>query len=176
MNRENIIKWASYDLLSRYLNIPRQTVKKRFNNHAIKKDINNPHDVARYLDTKLYNRWWVYKITNTKNWLMYIWQSHNIVSRRDSHRSLLKSKKHWNRNMQEDYNLYWLDAFEYSVICFEQDKNKREEIELKTIQWYWYSNLYNYTNMVELYKLFTKPEIDKITDNIDKVKQFLSNI
>lgn len=176
MNRENIIKWASYDLLSRYLNIPKQTIKKWFNNHTTKKDISNPHDVARYLDLKLYNRWWVYKITNKINWLMYIWQSCNIASRWDSHKISLKSNKHTNKKMQEDYNLFWFEAFEYSIVCFEQDKNIREEMELKTIQWYWYSKLYNYTNMVELYKLFTKEEIDKIADNTDKIKYFLSTI
>ena len=58
----------------------------------------------------------VYKIENTKTGQVYIGQSTQYKQRWGSHRHHLRYNKHDNSKLQEDYDKYGLDVFEFEVI------------------------------------------------------------
>ena len=58
----------------------------------------------------------VYRIQNTETGQVYIGQSTAYNQRWNSHKSLLRRNKHRNPKLQEDYNKYGLDAFEFDII------------------------------------------------------------
>lgn len=57
----------------------------------------------------------IYKITNTINNKIYIGQSKDIEHRIEQHLNLLQKKKHENKLMQKDYNLFSA-AFIFEVL------------------------------------------------------------
>ena len=58
----------------------------------------------------------VYKIENTKTGQVYIGQSTGYKQRWYEHKSKLRYNKHNNPKLQEDYDKYGLDAFEFKII------------------------------------------------------------
>jgi len=58
----------------------------------------------------------IYKITNKQTGVFYIGCSTQIKTRWGKHRRELKQDKHRNRLLQEAYNEYGLDAFEFEII------------------------------------------------------------
>tara|TARA_R110002020_G_C15944375_1_gene744990 strand:- start:33 stop:641 length:609 start_codon:yes stop_codon:yes gene_type:complete len=58
----------------------------------------------------------VYKIENTETGQVYIGQSTQYKSRWYSHRYQLRRNKHNNHKLQEDYDKYGLDVFEFKII------------------------------------------------------------
>ena len=58
----------------------------------------------------------IYKITNKKTGVFYIGCSTQIPNRLQTHKRTLKKNKHDNKLLQEAYNEYGLDAFEFEVI------------------------------------------------------------
>jgi hypothetical protein len=58
----------------------------------------------------------VYKIENTKTGQVYIGQSTGYKSRWNGHKSKLHRNKHKNPKLQEDYDKYGLDVFEFKII------------------------------------------------------------
>jgi group I intron endonuclease len=58
----------------------------------------------------------IYYIKNTLNNNMYIGQSVNIKTRFCAHRSSLKNNKHYNEKLQEDFNKYGIDIFEFGIL------------------------------------------------------------
>lgn len=57
----------------------------------------------------------IYKITNTYNGKVYIGQSQDIEKRIEQHLTALQKKKHENKLMQKDYNMF-SSAFSFEVL------------------------------------------------------------
>jgi len=90
----------------------------------------------------------VYKIENTKTGQVYIGQSTMYKDRLIQHKSKLRCNKHPVPKLQEDYNKYGLDAFEFDIIKeFPPDTTSdvllKEEIKMITEYNQRGENLYN---------------------------------
>ena len=90
----------------------------------------------------------VYKIENTETGQVYIGQSTAYQHRWNSHKSKLRLNKHRNPKLQEDYNKYGLDAFEFKIIKefpsdITSDVLLKEEIKMITEYNQRGENLYN---------------------------------
>lgn len=83
----------------------------------------------------------IYKFTNLKLDKYYIGQSVDLKNRYLSHINLLRTNKHNNSVLQNDYNLYGEKSFEFEVLEFVDEENlsKQEDFWIKQ-----YTNLYNY--------------------------------
>ena len=75
----------------------------------------------------------IYKIENLINKKVYIGQSVDINTRFRSHKSELKRKNHSNRHIQNSYDKYGLEGFNFSIleIC---DANELDNLEIKWIK------------------------------------------
>ena len=58
----------------------------------------------------------VYIIQNNVNKKVYVGSSVAAKYRINGHKSLLRRNKHYNRYLQDDYNKYGLEAFEFTVV------------------------------------------------------------
>ena len=92
----------------------------------------------------------IYKITNLDNGKMYIGQSLDIQHRWSEHRSELNHNKHDNSYLQNSWNLYGEDKFEFSIIeLCSSDKLDDKEIywieKFRTYRGFENSNGYNLT-------------------------------
>ena len=58
----------------------------------------------------------IYKVTNTKTGTIYIGQSTSYPRRWHHHKHHLRTNKHKNKQLQEDYNTYGEEAFVFEVI------------------------------------------------------------
>lgn len=58
----------------------------------------------------------IYKIVNKIDGKYYIGSSQNITKRWYSHKTHLKHNKHWNSYLQNAYNKYGVDNFEYIIV------------------------------------------------------------
>lgn len=96
---------------------------------------------------KLQNVCGVYKITNLINGKFYIGSSKNLRVRLWKHRSLLRHNKHDNPHLQNSWNKYGEDNFDYSVveICDESIQYEREQYYIDTMH-----PEYNIAEKVEL--------------------------
>ena len=64
---------------------------------------------------------------------VYIGSSCNLLKRHKDHLNLLKTKKHYNKEFQEHYNIYGIDNLKYSILEYvdlENVKSKQERQEL----------------------------------------------
>ena len=78
----------------------------------------------------------VYKITNKKTNATYIGASTALPRRWRTHKLDLGKGQHYNTNLQEDYNKYGLEAFEFEVLDehpHDTEFKILEKIEQKTI-------------------------------------------
>ena len=79
----------------------------------------------------------IYQIKNKETGKTYIGATTMFSHRRNSHKSDLRREKHVNQALQEDYNKYGLDVFEFEIIeehpC-DTDLKILEKIEEKTIK------------------------------------------
>lgn len=75
----------------------------------------------------------IYYIKNTLNNNMYIGQSVNIKLRFCAHRSSLKNNKHYNEKLQEDFNKYGMDIFEFGILeeCESEFLDELEQYYIK---------------------------------------------
>lgn len=91
----------------------------------------------------------IYSITNTVSGKRYIGQSKNIDRRFSDHRSLLSSGKHSNPHLQNSYNLYGGDAFDFEIVlvCSEDDLTTHEQLMADA---YRESGLYNIGQFVDV--------------------------
>lgn len=62
------------------------------------------------------SRYVIYKITNQKNGRCYIGQTSDIQRRIDEHFGQLRVGNHENHKLQNDYNLYGIEAFEAEIL------------------------------------------------------------
>lgn len=70
----------------------------------------------------------IYYIKNIKNNMIYIGMSTCIDKRFNRHKNLLKNNKHFNYKLQNDYNNYGANCFEYGVLV-EANKETLEKLE-----------------------------------------------
>ena len=79
----------------------------------------------------------IYQIKNKETGKTYIGATTMFADRLNNHKSYLRTGKHENQALQEDYNKYGLDVFEFEVIeehpC-DTDFKILEKIEEKTIK------------------------------------------
>lgn len=82
----------------------------------------------------------IYKITNLLNGKMYIGQSVDIEKRWSTHKAELKNNYHYNIHLQNAWNKYGEENFEFSIVeeCNIDQLNQREI--------YWISNFDSYEN------------------------------
>lgn len=74
----------------------------------------------------------IYCIRNTINNKRYIGCSRNISKRFNRHKNLLINNKHFNYKLQNDFNVYGMDSFEF-LILLECGNDKLELLEEKYI-------------------------------------------
>ena len=88
----------------------------------------------------------IYKITNLKNNKAYIGQSTDIKSRWNNHKIELRNNTHRNSHLQNSFNKYGEDAFEFRILerTFEENLDNAEE--------YWI-NYFDSTNPEKGYNL-----------------------
>lgn len=58
----------------------------------------------------------VYRITNLKNGMIYIGSTGHFQVRKSEHLGQLRTNKHCNRHLQEDFNIYKEKSFVFEVI------------------------------------------------------------
>lgn len=80
----------------------------------------------------------IYKITNTKNGKFYIGSARkSFISRFNTHKSNLKHNKHKNTHLQNSYNKYGLDVFEFEILEYcSEERNilSREQYYIDTLK------------------------------------------
>jgi hypothetical protein len=76
----------------------------------------------------------IYSILNKKNNRVYIGQAIALGRRKADHFRALRKGKHKNRPLQEDYDKYGLDAFEYRVVEECSPDEARSQLYLKEIK------------------------------------------
>ena len=76
----------------------------------------------------------IYFILNKKNNRVYIGQTSALGRRKKEHFKRLRKGKHKNRPLQEDYDKYGLDAFEYRVVEECSPDETRSQLYLKEIK------------------------------------------
>jgi len=88
----------------------------------------------------------IYKITNLENGKVYIGQSTDIKSRWNNHKIELRNNDHRNSHLQNSFNKYGEEAFEFRVLerTFEENLDNAEE--------YWI-NFFDSTNPEKGYNL-----------------------
>lgn len=82
----------------------------------------------------------IYKITNIHNGKSYIGSAVNLYARKHIHFSTLKTNKHKNRHLQNAYNKYGKEAFEFKILLY-CDKENLIFYEQRALDRY--DNLYN---------------------------------
>lgn len=77
----------------------------------------------------------IYLIRCKENGRIYIGSSKNVYYRLTDHKRFLRNGLHHCRKMQDDYNLYGADTFEYQIIefCSEQERLKREKYYMEDV-------------------------------------------
>lgn len=89
----------------------------------------------------------IYKIINLINNKFYIGSSKNLKVRLWKHRSLLRHNKHYNLHLQNSWNKYGEDNFDYCIVetCDEEHQYEREQFYINTLH-----PEYNIAEKVEL--------------------------
>lgn len=77
---------------------------------------------------------YVYMIQNLKNNKLYIGSTVNIKNRIMAHKRGLRGGYHDNHILQEEYDYYGEESFVYTLLCEEDDDDKRYSIEADIIQ------------------------------------------
>lgn len=97
----------------------------------------------------------IYQIINLKNNSAYIGCTNNFFLRKMAHLYLLRSNKHTNHNLQEDFQTYEEDSLLFDIIEF---VDKEDMLQIREA--YWISKLNPYYNM----QFPGEREITNITD------------
>lgn len=112
------------------------------------------------------NNYNVYMILNTKNNKVYIGQTCNFKSRCSYHKNRLKRCIHDNQNLQNDYNLYGVNCFKYTLL--ECNLSKSDSLKRET---YWI----NYYGGIESDNVYNEWDLSGRSydnkQNISKSKQ-----
>lgn len=73
----------------------------------------------------------IYKIVNKVDGKYYVGSSQNINRRWQKHKCQLKNNQHWNKHLQNVYNKYGIDNFDYTIIEIVEDVKELLSIEQK---------------------------------------------
>ena len=85
----------------------------------------------------IYKQIGIYRITNTVNGKSYIGKTGmNFGDRWDSHRSLLRNGKHFNPYLQNAWNKYGEDVFEFKILQVVENVDDLNELEIQYISDY----------------------------------------
>ncbi len=89
----------------------------------------------------------IYKIINLINNKFYIGSSKNLRVRLWKHRALLRHNKHYNPHLQNSWNKYGEDNFDYCIVetCDEEHQYEKEQFYINTLH-----PEYNIAEKVEL--------------------------
>jgi group I intron endonuclease len=99
--------------LEKCLNETEQNKQKKLNDTMNDiKIVNEPEN----LNTTIQIKSGIYKIINKIDGKYYVGSSQNITNRWYRHKSNLKKNKHWNKYLQNAYNKYGSDNFEYVIV------------------------------------------------------------
>lgn len=79
----------------------------------------------------------IYEIFNNKNKKSYIGSSQDIYKRFSNHKSDLRNNKHKNNNIQNDFNEFGEESFEFRIVFPTFDLHKLETLEA------YYIGIYN---------------------------------
>ena len=94
----------------------------------------NKRNGGGYMEASVYKRIGIYGIKNTVNSKIYIGKTGmNFGDRWDSHKSLLRNDKHDNRHLQNAWNKYGEDSFEFIIVeeCSVEDLDDKEKYWIK---------------------------------------------
>ena len=81
------------------------------------------------------NKSGIYSIYNKVNGLFYVGAAINFRKRWELHRLELKNNRHHSRHLQNAYNKYGLENFEFKILQIVEDKNRLTEIEQYWLNW-----------------------------------------
>lgn len=96
---------------------------------------------------------YIYQIYCNDNQKIYVGQTNNLTQRLSRHKTLLKQRKHFNRHLQNCYDLYGKDSLKYEVINQVNTRAESSEQELSWINTYKQSGLsLNQTTEIGLYE------------------------
>lgn len=85
----------------------------------------------------IYNQFGIYRITNTVNGKSYIGKTGmNFGDRWDSHRSLLNSGSHFNKQLQSAWMEFGEDSFEFQIVELVTDRDSLDSLEMFYIAQY----------------------------------------
>jgi len=110
----------------------------------------------------------IYKITNLKNNKAYIGQSTDIKTRWNSHKNELRNNTHRNSHLQNAFNKYGEEAFEFRILetTYEENLDDAEE--------YWI-DYFDSTNSGKGYNLKyggnSSKNIEEIQEQINRVRE-----
>ena len=105
----------------------------------------------------------IYSIVNKINYKQYIGHSKNITFRWYYHLNNLMESKHPNSKLQEDFNIYGLSAFDFSILELVEGKNNLVLKEQEYLNKLNFNENYNIYNSI---KVEQESDIDKFTDYI----------
>ena len=85
----------------------------------------------------IYKQFGIYRITNVLDGVSYIGKTGmNFGDRWDSHRSLLNSGSHFNKQLQNAWTEFGEDSFEFQIIESVDDRNALDDLEVFYIAQY----------------------------------------
>jgi len=118
----------------------------------------------------------IYSIINKINGLIYIGSTNHLYHRKNQHFSLLNLNKHFNKKLQNSWNKYGHDQFEFSIIeeCNLADLKIKEQFWINFYQSYKSQNGFNLVKIAERFVLSdeTKNKISKNNSRYWKNKNF----
>jgi len=77
--------------------------------------IYSENDIGKIIDSSDTCKVGIYKITNLKNNLIYIGSTVNLYRRKNEHLKELRNNKHHNAHIQNSFNKYGEDIFEFTI-------------------------------------------------------------
>ena len=117
---------------------------------------------------KVKNKSGIYVLINLKNLKIYLGKAENLYSRKSCHFSQLKKNLHGNKELQEDYNLFGKDSFNFKVLEY-----VKEEDELNERERFWY-DLFNYAERLYNVNGFReKTEVSSVDHSKITVEQYV---
>jgi group I intron endonuclease len=119
----------------------------------------------------------VYQILNKENNKVYIGSTNNFKKRRKQHFYLLRSGKHGNSYLQDSWNKYGEDSFEFNVVEIVEDQDnliEREQYYIDTFKSYNNSFGYNLKRYAKGMKDFTHKDETKDKMRKSKLKELNS--
>jgi group I intron endonuclease len=108
-----------------------------------------------------------YVILNLKNNKRYYGSTDDFYDRKSAHLCYLRKKKHTNKNLQKDFNIYGEDSFNFKIIISHGDREYLYQKEQSLIDKYINSGLlYNMGNNAKARKGIPCPE--KIKEKLSR--------